>query len=203
MERQAGADAARIEAQLEIGPGSEIFKLFPFPHRVKLGAILSGTSLAIVTTVLATGDVAVPVAFGYHPYFHLPNVPRAEWTVTLPVRRRAHLDARNLPTGKSEAVTIPPGPLGTRTFDDLFSEIGNQPVFKLSGGGRTISVAFGPGYPVAVVYAPANDDVVCFEPMTAPTNPFEGGTPLRWVQAGASFTAMFEISVSQVTSTSA
>ncbi len=56
-------------------------------------------------------------------------------------------------------------------------------------------MAFGAGYDVAVVYAPANDDVVCFEPMTAPTNPFEGGHRLRRVEPGARFTAEFAVTV--------
>ena len=31
--------------------------------------------------------------------------------------------------------------------------------------------------------------------MTAPTNPFEGGGPLRWVQPGASVAASFTVTV--------
>ena len=64
-------------------------------------------------------------------------------------------------------------------------------------GGLRIEVAFGPDYPVAVVYAPDNDDVVCFEPMTAPTNPFEGDTPLRWAEPGETVSAGFEVRVAR------
>ena len=60
---------------------------------------------------------------------------------------------------------------------------------------RRIEVAFGAAYPVAIVYAPADDDVVCFEPMTAPTNPFEGGAALSWAAPGERFSAGFAITV--------
>ena len=87
--------------------------------------------------------------------------------------------------------------LGDTVYDDLFPELESDPTFVLAGGGVRIEVAFGDAYPVGVVYAPANDDVVCFEPMTAPTNPFEGGSELRWVEPGASFVATFSITVTQ------
>ncbi len=192
----ADADAARLEASLDLAARADVMELFPFPHALRIAVALRDASLAIETALTATGDVPVPVAFGYHPYFRLPGVPREKWEVVLPVRRHAELDARCLPTGASEAVDIPPGPLAGRTYDDLFTELDPEPVFVLAGGGRRIEVAFGEGYPVAVVYAPGNDDVVCFEPMTAPTNPFEGGAPLRWVQPGETFTARFSIDVS-------
>jgi aldose 1-epimerase len=51
------------------------------------------------------------------------------------------------------------------------------------------------GYDVAVVYAPLVEDVVCVEPMTAPTDPFRGWWPLRTVEAGGSYRAVFEVEV--------
>jgi aldose 1-epimerase len=191
----ADADAARLSAELDFGAQPDLMALFPFPHVIAMDVTLRGSTLTVVTTVRATGDRRVPVAFGYHPYFQLPGIPRAEWHVDLPVRRRMRLDDRCLPTGEDEPATIPSGPLGTRTYDDLFTEIVPRPTFALSGGGRRIGVMFGDGYSIAVVYAPASDDVVCFEPMTAPTNPFSGGVPLTWVLAGDAFSASFRITV--------
>ncbi len=48
---------------------------------------------------------------------------------------------------------------------------------------------------MAVVYAPADDDVICFEPMTAPTNPFEGGGELDRVQLGSDRSAHFKVRI--------
>ena len=47
-----------------------------------------------------------------------------------------------------------------------------------------MTVAFDAGYPCAQIYAPAGEPVICFEPMTAPTNALVSGTGLRTVGAG-------------------
>ncbi len=191
--RQAAAAGARLGAELDSSRLPELAAAFPFPHRLSTEIALCGDTLEITTTLRAGAAGPVPVAFGYHPYFRLPDLPRSQWEVKVPARRRARLDARLLPTGASEPWSLAPGPLGDRVLNDLLPELEPDPVFALAGAGWQVEVAFGPAYPVAVVWAPADDDVVCFEPMTAPTNPFEGGTPLRCVAPGGSFTAGFRI----------
>jgi galactose mutarotase-like enzyme len=53
------------------------------------------------------------------------------------------------------------------------------------------------GYPYTQVYAPADDDVVALEPMTAPTDALlVGGSELPVVAPGESFRAEFSITVS-------
>jgi aldose 1-epimerase len=157
---------------------------------------LRGETLSIRTTVTPTGDVAVPISFGYHPYFRLPEVPRAEWSIEVPVREQVLLDERNLPTGDRAPVEVEPGPLGSRTFDDVYSGVEDGARFVLGGAGRRIEVAFHEGYPIAVVYAPSDDDVVCFEPMTAPTNALVDGAPeLSLVEPGARAVAAFSVTV--------
>ena len=173
----------------------QVLALFPFPHELEIEVVLADARLVVVTTLRATGSVAVPAAFGYHPYFTLPDAPRSEWQITLPVRRRAILDEHSLPTGRTEAVAIPPGRLGDQTFDDLFPELEPDPTFEVRDDDRSIAVTFGDGYDVAVVYAPADDAVICFEPMTAPTDPFEGEAELAWVEPGETFSAEFSIAV--------
>ena len=37
--------------------------------------------------------------------------------------------------------------------------------------------------------------MICFEPMTAPTNPFAGGADLSWVPPGETFSATFQLRV--------
>ncbi len=194
-ELEASAEAARLVAHLDFGERPDLMELFPFPHALRMEVALRGSTLTITTALRATGESPVPVAFGYHPYFRLPGVPREKWKVQLPVRTRMLLDERCLPTGQVEPVQIATRPLGDRSYDDLFVELDPDPVFALFGGGRRIEVAFGAAYRFAVVYAPPDDDVICFEPMTAPTSPFEGGAELAWAAPGEEFTATFAVTV--------
>ena len=98
-----------------------------------------------------------------------------------------------LPTGEVEPADVAAGPLGSRTFDDAFAAPAEP--FALAGGGRRIEVSFDRGYPYAQVYAPADDDVIAFEPMTAPTNTLVSGQDLKLLQPGESYEASFSIKV--------
>jgi galactose mutarotase-like enzyme len=192
-ERAADAAGARLTAQLDFAADPARHAAFPFPHDLTLAVALRDATLTITTTLRPTTDVAVPVSFGFHPYLQLPGVPRAEWFVAAPVRERARLDARMIPTGAREDVALQPGPLGNDAFDDLFTALERPARFVLAGGGRRISVAFDDGFPWAQIYAPDSDALICFEPMTAPTNALVSGDGLRLVEPGAAFSASFAI----------
>jgi galactose mutarotase-like enzyme len=166
---------------------------FPFDHRVEVEAALSGSRLTLTTTVTPLGDRPVPISFGYHPYFVLPGVPRAEWQVELPVREHLLLDENQIPTGEREPAGDLDGPLGERTFDDGYTVDPAGATFVLAGGGRRLSVQFESGYPFAQVFAPAVEDVVCFEPMTAPADALRHDA--RTVPPGETFSARFSVSV--------
>ena len=89
----------------------------------------------------------------------------------------------------------PPEPLGDRSNDDLVPKLASPAVFALEGGDRRIEVEFLEGYPLAQVYAPPGQELICFEPMTAPTNALVAGDGLRWAPAGEGFRATFRIRV--------
>ena len=160
---------------------------FPFPHELEMEVELSAPTLTITTTVRGDG---VPISFGFHPYLTLPGVPRADWHVELPVTERLPTDDNGIPTGETEPANEPPGPLKDRTYDDGYKGVTGP--FVLAGGGRTIEVAFDRGYPYAQVYAPPGSDLICFEPMTAPTNALVTG---QHPTAHDEYTAVFSITV--------
>jgi aldose 1-epimerase len=194
----AGADeaAAWLSAALDFSAHPELSAGFPFPHELAVEVALRQRTLSLQTVLRPTGDVAVPVSFGYHPYFALTGVPRADWEIELGVRRRALLDERGIPTGDSEPVDVVAGPLGDRVYDDMFDQLADPPEFVLAGGGHRITLRFEAGYPVAQIYAPQDQDVICFEPMTAPTNALvTGGAALALVEPGDEYTARFSITV--------
>ena len=154
---------------------------------------LTASKLTITTTVSVTGDVAVPIAFGFHPYLQLPGVAREDWIVEMPVRERLVLDDAMLPTGEREPVSIDRGPLGTRTFDDGYTAPTGP--FALEGPDRRIELAFEAGFSFSQVFAPPGDALIAFEPMTAPTNALVDGSDLPWVEPGETYRATFSISL--------
>lgn len=195
VDARADEGSARLVARLDWTAHEALMAGFPFAHEVALEVVLSGATLTIETVVRATGGEPVPVSFGWHPYFSLPGVGRDDYDVKLPVRRRAVVDERLIPTGESEPVSEPDGPLGDRTYDNLFTELTHPPEFVVRGGGRCIEVRFEAGYPYGVVFAPPGEDYVCFEPMTAPTNALSSGDGLRIVEPGGTYLARYSITV--------
>jgi aldose 1-epimerase len=185
-----------LAASFDFAAYPHLLEAFPFPHLVEIEATLVEGSLEMATSVTATGAVAVPVAFGFHPYLCLPGVPRAEWDFSAPVRERLVLDEGGLPTGERDPAAIEPGPLGERTWDDAFRAPPPGEAFVLAGGGRRLELRMDSGYPFTQIFAPEGLDAVAIEPMTAPTNALlSAGPELTFVPPGETFVATFSISV--------
>jgi aldose 1-epimerase len=185
-----GSRVARLRAGFEYAAG-ELLAAFPFPHRLETAIEVDGRSLSVTTSIRPSGDRAVPIAFGYHPYLRLPGGRRSAWRLLLPRRRHVRLDRRGIPTGQRTEEPAEAEAIGARTYDDLF-ELTGQRRLAIEHGGRRLSVLFGAAYPYAQVYAPPGAGFVCLEPMSAPTNALvAGGYPV--VRPGESFTARFWI----------
>jgi len=186
-------DRARLSAIFDFDR-PELLAAFPFRHRVEMDVDLANGAAWVRTTVTATGDHAVPVAFGFHPYLQIPGTPRSEWEVSFPVRRHLLLDQLMIPNGATEPAEPLTGPIGERTWDDGFDRIEPPGRFEIRAAGRTIAVQFAEGFPVAQVFAPPGTDYICIEPMTAPANALNGPDgALEWVAPGEERSAVFGI----------
>ena len=163
---------------------------FPFPHELRVTFAVAPGRLVVTTTLAATGPRAVPVAFGWHPYFVLPGVARDRIRLELPDRRRLVLDDRRLPTG--DEVAEPAASLRLdRGFDDGY-RLGRDRRLGLSGGRRRLSVTLDRHYGWAQVYTPPDARSIALEPMTAATDALaRGTTPM--VPPGEQFTARFAV----------
>jgi galactose mutarotase-like enzyme len=160
---------------------------------ISVRATLDPAGLTIATRVTSTGSAGpVPIAFGWHPYFNLPDDGR----ITLPVHSRLVLDERKLPTGEVERVDYPPDmPVAGQAFDDGYIDVPDGARFVLRGDGRELSVEFLRGYNCAQVFAPPGQRLIAFEPMTAPTNALRTGTGLR---RESDFEAVFRVGIRAV-----
>ncbi|MBM3666735.1 MAG: aldose 1-epimerase [Actinobacteria bacterium] len=197
VERHEGRpDGAVLDAVFDFSADGRLLDAFPFPHQLRMQAALSAGTLRIATIVRASRDASVPVAFGYHPYLRIPGVPRSDWSIEIPVSESLELDESMLPTGARKPDVIEPGPLGNRTFDDEFVAPLAPAKLELAGGGRRLALELESGYPFTQVYAPADDDVIALEPMTAPTNALVSEVDLPVIPPAASYEAVFSITVS-------
>jgi len=162
--------ANELVAELDYGADPALLASFPFPHLLVVRIALVDRTLTVHTTVAATSEKDVPLCFGFHPYLRLPDLPRTQWTIETPAMRHLGVDYRGLPTGETSAQPAGSESLGDKSFDDGYDELADGAVFAVSGGGRRIEVHFEYGYPAAQIFAPPTEDLVCFEPMAAPTD---------------------------------
>jgi aldose 1-epimerase len=175
----AGADheSAYVTSRLEFWKRPEMMAQFPFAHSISMTYRLRGGVLEVETALENFSHTPMPVAIGYHPYFQLHDAPRDEWKARLAAASQVVLDDGLIPTGERRPMPFAsPHALSSGQLDDVFTDLVREPdgraVFSVEGGRQRISVAYGPKYCVAVVYAPEGRDFICFEPMTAVTNAF-------------------------------
>jgi galactose mutarotase-like enzyme len=190
--RAQQASDQKLIAELDFGADPELLASFPFPHLLEVAVQLSERTLTVRTTVTPTTDKAVPLVYGYHPYLQLPDVPRAEWRVEMPTMRHLMLDDTGIPNGATAESGAVAEPLGDKLFDDGFDQVAESAVFAVSGDRRRLEVCFERGYPAAQVFAPAGETVICFEPMTAPTDALRRGG-YRSARPGEPDTTVFSI----------
>jgi aldose 1-epimerase len=169
----ASEQGAEATSRLEFWKHPEWMTQFPFAHTIEMTHRLYGGVLEVRTTIENHSTEPMPLVIGFHPWYQIPETPRDQWKVHLPVREHYKLSAKLIPTGETEPVDFPnPTPLAGRQLDDVFGGVDANDDFWLEANGRKVSVRFGPKFPIAIVYAPQTRDVVCFEPMTGLTNGF-------------------------------
>jgi aldose 1-epimerase len=151
--------------------------------------------LEIQTTVFADSGSPVPISFGFHPYFGLPEIPRAEWTLNAPAMRKLALDVQGIPTGQETPQTPIAAQLGNTGYDDGFALSDEQATFSIAGNGYSITIEFKSGFRFAQIFAPKDKEFIAIEPMTAATNALCSGEGLRMIAPGEQFTASFRIQV--------
>jgi galactose mutarotase-like enzyme len=182
----------RVRARFDLGTHPELLASFPFPHVVTVDVRAGRRRVQVHTMVEAGPDGAVPIAFGWHPYWRLPG-PRDDWELHRPAAAHARLDRRGIPTGRARPEPVATGPLHGAEYDDLYALAADRTV-TLRGGDRLLRLELDDGYPFLQVFAPASGSFCCLEPMTAPTNALVTGDHPT-LHAGATFGAAFTATV--------
>lgn len=175
----AGADdkSAWSVSRLEYWKHPDLMAQFPFAHTLEMIYRLQDGVLECKTVIRNQSSAPMPVGVGYHPYFRLHDSPRDEWQVHLAAKDHVVLSELLIPTGERKPIPFKdPVTLKGTQLDDVFTNLVRGPngisEFWVQGKQERITVEYGPKYPVAVVYAPAGREFICFEPMAAVTNAF-------------------------------
>ena len=89
------------------------------------------------------------------------------------------------------------GPIGRRTFDDLYGLGRDRRLAFRADDGRSVELHCGTNYPFAQVWVPKGRPFAALEPMAAPTNALvSGDTPMA--RRGEPFTATFALNLDQL-----
>ena len=150
---------------------------FPFAHTIEMTYRLRDGVLDVQTAIVNESSAPLPVMIGYHTYYQIPGVPRDQWKVHVAARQHVTLGPKLTPTGETTSVSLAdPAPLAGTQLDDVFTgleqDASGWTPFWVEGGGKRITVEYGPRYTVSVIYAPPGREFICFEPMTGVTNQF-------------------------------
>lgn len=179
----SGPDSAWVKSRLEFFRYPALMAQFPFAHTIEMTYTLAGTTLEVRTEIQNHSAEAMPLSVGFHPYFQLHGSPRDDWHVHLAAGSLWDLNERFTPTGAKSPVTgafpsaddLPlRGEFLDHVFGDLQADADGWARFSVHAAGERLTVAYGDGYPVAVVYAPSGEgqQFLCFEPMSGITNAF-------------------------------
>jgi len=205
--------SARTTSRLEFWRYPELMAQWPFAHEYEMTYSLKDGVLEVRVAITNLSNDSMPVAIGFHPYYHIPDVPRDAGTGHIPARRRVVADNRLIPTGEYRAMDIPDQfPLRGRTLDDGFIDLQRdaegRAVFSIQSGDKKVETMFGPKYPVAVVWEPNTQagqpqPFICFEPMTGVTSAVnlahEGKYPdLQMIPPGGRWSESFWIRASGI-----
>ncbi len=180
--------SAQASLTLDCSRQPELLAQFPFPHHLKITYRLTPARLEVETQVHNLATAPMPLAIGYHPYFQLSDAPRDEWQVTIPAREKMLLSPQLIPTGETQ-----PNPYAAGTslkgivLDDVFRGLPEGATFRVKGRQQEIAVRYGADYTIGVVYAPAGQNFICFEPMTAPTNAFNSPGSHKTIAPGGTW----------------
>ena len=200
------AQSAHVTSRLEFWKYPDLMANWPFAHEYEITYRLSEGSLEVSAAVTNLSTQPMPVSLGFHPYFNIPDVARADSTAHIPARKHVQTDPQLVATGEMKPNDLPEAvSLKDHTLDDGFTDLVRGPdgraTFSIEGAGRQIQVIYGPKYTVAVVYAPPNQNYICFEPMAAITNgvnlAHDGKYPeLQMVAPGAKWRESFWVRAS-------
>lgn len=153
---------------------------WPGRARLTIAWSLVDGGLALALSATNLGDVDLPFAAGWHPYFRLPSGDRRQAVLQTPGAFRVEVNDYDevLPTGRLLDATPFEAALGETYLDDCFTGPGapggNATVVLTDPAADYAVTVRAPAPPVRAfqVYAPVNEAFVVIEPQTNLADPY-------------------------------
>ncbi len=176
---------------------------YPFTYFLQLDFQLHEThGLTVTTTIRNTGDQAMPVGDGWHPYFRTGNkVDNLE--ISFPSDYVFQLDDQMIPTGERVAFKdfVKLKQINNYQFDSCFSlSVNDEKAFvRVEDPQNNIGFSIWQEtgrqkYKYLQVYTPPNRKCIAFEPMTCPPDVFNNKIDLITLAPGEGISLSWGIS---------
>jgi aldose 1-epimerase len=167
---------------------------FPFPFILEIQHIFSSDEgLEINYTIKNTGEKAMPMVLGWHPYFKIEGETADDWQIEFPATHQFKSDNQMISADKVEVDFKGVMDLKGRTLDAVFAvEPSSKVEAKLHSPHKNITLnvwqeGLKGGFTFMVVYIPSSRDCIAIEPMTGNTDAFNSEDGLLVLEAGKTF----------------
>jgi aldose 1-epimerase len=164
VEFKADATGAWVTSRLDFFKNPQFMQQWPFAHTITMTYRVSDGTLEVRTRVDNMSAEPMPVVFGYHPIFELPDGNRNDWTVSVDARTHWIEIPQRLPTGETQpiekffgadrtAIQLRNYALIDDVFTDLIRDANGRATMKLMGGGKELHVSLGPKYGTVLLWS--------------------------------------------------
>ena len=180
---------------------------YPFALITQVEYALTDDGITVTHTLTNVGEKAAPVGVGAHPFFHIGGEDPRELILTLPASRFFEVDERLLPIAERDVeggTDLREGKrLGDVSLDTGFAglargEDGRAVTTLASANGKKVSIWQDEAFDYLQVYTtakyPGQEYAVAVEPMTIPTDGFNSGDNLTWLEPGSSWSVSWGVS---------
>lgn len=163
---------------------------YPFPFVFRVTYTMQANQFSLALSCLNTGEQAIPIGFGWHPYFQLADSVDA-MSLQLPQLAWIGIDARMIPTGKrydfDDFASL--RPIAATVLDNCFGVLETGPELSVQLQGSRGKLRYwqelGPGkFPYIQLFTPPHRRSLAIEPMSCNIDAFHNHEGLLSLAAG-------------------
>lgn len=179
-------EATDNHAFVELKGRFEGLEYYPFPFDFYVKYTLTNSELIIQTKIKNTGKTAMPIGFGWHPYFRLDTKKVDDLKMQFPDCQIIESDNRMMPTGRTNEypnfVTLTK--IGNTSLDNCFilnNSDKEKATITLKSESTTLKIWQQTNtFPYFQVYTPEHRQSIAIEPMTCNVDAFNNKNGL-WI----------------------